>query len=174
MMGLAATGAGSREGTRMGLWGAAQAIAFGLGGVAATLSVDLARAFAATPLVAYASVFALESALFIAAAILASQVGGARVQGSELRRPRRAPLPSDREEGRPMIDHRGDFRFRRCRRRSCWRDCGRRSREPGPQGCASRPERTHQALRRRDPAAADPRFRDSESPFEGAGAACDR
>jgi BCD family chlorophyll transporter-like MFS transporter len=72
MMGLAATGAGSREGTRMGLWGAAQAIAFGLGGVAATLSVDLARAFAATPLVAYASVFALESALFIAAAILAS------------------------------------------------------------------------------------------------------
>ena len=75
MMGLAATGAGSREGTRMGLWGAAQAIAFGLGGVAATLSVDLARAFAATPLVAYASVFALESALFIAAAILASQVG---------------------------------------------------------------------------------------------------
>ena len=60
MMGLAATGAGSREGTRMGLWGAAQAIAFGLGGVTATLSVDLARAFAASPLVAYASVFALE------------------------------------------------------------------------------------------------------------------
>jgi BCD family chlorophyll transporter-like MFS transporter len=74
MMGLSATGAGSREGTRMGLWGAAQAIAFGLGGVAATLSVDLARAFAATPLVAYASVFALESTLFIAAAILASRV----------------------------------------------------------------------------------------------------
>ncbi len=75
MMGLAGAGAGSREGTRMGLWGAAQAIAFGLGGVAATLSVDLARAFAASPVVAYASVFALESSLFIAAAILASQVG---------------------------------------------------------------------------------------------------
>ena len=74
MMGLAGTGAGSREGTRMGLWGAAQAVAFGFGGVAATLSVDLARALAATPLVAYASVFALESALFIAAAILASRV----------------------------------------------------------------------------------------------------
>jgi BCD family chlorophyll transporter-like MFS transporter len=59
----------------MGLWGAAQAIAFGLGGVAATLSVDVARAFAATPLIAYASVFALESTLFIAAAILASTVG---------------------------------------------------------------------------------------------------
>ena len=75
MMGLAATSAGSREGMRMGLWGAAQAIAFGLGGLAATVSVDLARAFAASPLVAYASVFTMESALFIAAAILASQVG---------------------------------------------------------------------------------------------------
>ena len=74
MMGLAGTGAGSREGTRMGLWGAAQAIAFGFGGVAATLSVDLARGFAATPVVAYASVFALESALFLAAAILAFRV----------------------------------------------------------------------------------------------------
>ena len=75
MMALAGTGAGSREGTRMGLWGAAQAIAFGLGGVAATLSVDLARAFAASPLVAYASVFAIESAFFFGAAMLASQVG---------------------------------------------------------------------------------------------------
>jgi MFS transporter, BCD family, chlorophyll transporter len=74
MMGLAGAGAGSREGTRMGLWGAAQAIAFGFGGVVATLSVDLARAFAETPVVAYASVFALESALFIAAAILASRI----------------------------------------------------------------------------------------------------
>ncbi len=35
MMGLAGAGAVSREGTRMGLWGAAQAIAYGLGGVAA-------------------------------------------------------------------------------------------------------------------------------------------
>ena len=90
MMGLAATGAGSREGTRMGLWGAAQAIAFGLGGVAATLSVDLARAFAASPLVAYASVFALESALFIAAAMLASQVGRGAYKEQEAPAPRGA------------------------------------------------------------------------------------
>lgn len=74
MMGLAGTGAGSREGTRMGLWGAAQAIAFGVGGIAATLSVDIARSISATPLVAYASVFALESALFVWAAVLASGV----------------------------------------------------------------------------------------------------
>ena len=90
-----------------------------------------------------------------------------------MRRRRGAPLPSDREEGQPNDRSRGDFRFRRRRRRSRRRDGGRRSREPGPQGCASRPERTHQALRRRDPAAADPRFRNSEPSFEGAGAACD-
>ena len=90
MMGLAATGAGSREGTRMGLWGAAQAIAFGFGGVMATLSVDLARAFAASPLVAYASVFAMESALFIAAAILASQVGHSAYKDQSARVPRGA------------------------------------------------------------------------------------
>ena len=74
----------------MGLWGAAQAIAFGLGGVAATLSVDLARAFAATPLVAYASVFALESALFIAAAMLASQIGGRAYKDQNAPAPRGA------------------------------------------------------------------------------------
>ena len=43
MMTLASQGQGSREGTRMGLWGAAQAIAFGLGGFAGTILVDLAE-----------------------------------------------------------------------------------------------------------------------------------
>ena len=43
MMGLAGAGAVSREGTRMGLWGAAQAIAYGLGGVSATALVDFGR-----------------------------------------------------------------------------------------------------------------------------------
>ncbi len=47
MMGLANAGANSREGTRMGLWGAAQAIAYGLGGVAATVFVDLGRSLGA-------------------------------------------------------------------------------------------------------------------------------
>ncbi len=77
----------------MGLWGAAQAIAFGLGGVVATLSVDLARAFAASPLVAYASVFALESALFFAAAMLASQVGRAAYSDQN------APVPVPAPQG---------------------------------------------------------------------------
>ena len=70
MMGLAGAGAASREGTRMGLWGAAQAIAYGLGGVAATVLVDLGRSLGATPLNAYALVFSAEAALFLFAAAL--------------------------------------------------------------------------------------------------------
>ncbi len=74
MMGLAGSGAGSRAGTRLGLWGASQAIAFALGGVAATALIDLARALSATPLAAYASVFAVEAAFFLLSAVLASTV----------------------------------------------------------------------------------------------------
>ena len=44
MMGLAGSGREAREGVRMGLWGAAQAVAFGLGGFSGTVAVDLARA----------------------------------------------------------------------------------------------------------------------------------
>ncbi len=72
MMGLAGTGAASREGTRMGLWGAAQAVAFGSGGVAATFFVDAAREVSATPLVAYTMVFGVEALLFVVAAVLAN------------------------------------------------------------------------------------------------------
>ena len=74
MMAMARSGHESREGVRMGLWGAAQALAFALGGLTGTLAVDLARwAFgSATP--AYTSVFLGEAALFILAALLASFV----------------------------------------------------------------------------------------------------
>ena len=45
MMGLAASGQQAREGTRMGIWGAAQAVAFGIGGFFGTLAVEFARIF---------------------------------------------------------------------------------------------------------------------------------
>jgi hypothetical protein len=61
MMRLANEGHGSREGVRMGLWGAAQAIAFGLGGLVGTGASDLARHLIASPGTAYAFVFALEA-----------------------------------------------------------------------------------------------------------------
>ena len=43
MMTLASQGNDGREGLRMGLWGAAQAIAFAAGGFLGTVAVDLCR-----------------------------------------------------------------------------------------------------------------------------------
>ena len=75
MMGLVAEGRARREGVRMGLWGAAQAIAFGVGGFAGTALIDAARAVLANPATAYALVFALEGGLFVVSAVLAARVG---------------------------------------------------------------------------------------------------
>lgn len=74
MMGLANQGESDRQGTRMGLWGAAQAIAFGLGGFMGTVAVDVARAAFGTPIMAYSTVFAGEAILFVLSAIIAWQV----------------------------------------------------------------------------------------------------
>ena len=71
MMALAGHGRERREGLRMGLWGAAQAIAFGLGGFLGTVAVDVAKAFLGTPEAAYGIVFCVEGCLFVAAALLA-------------------------------------------------------------------------------------------------------
>jgi MFS transporter, BCD family, chlorophyll transporter len=71
MMRLASEGRESREGTRMGLWGAAQALAFGAGGLVGTGASDLARWALGNSGVAYAAVFAFEAALFFLAAVLA-------------------------------------------------------------------------------------------------------
>lgn len=77
MMRLASEGRHAREGTRMGLWGAAQAVAFGVGGLVGTAASDLARWLIGTPAHAYAAVFAFEALLFVAAAALAAQLGRA-------------------------------------------------------------------------------------------------
>ncbi len=74
MMVLATTGSSGREGTRMGVWGAAQAVAFGIGGFAGTVAVDAARWLSGSPIMAYATVFAAEAVLFIASAALALAV----------------------------------------------------------------------------------------------------
>jgi BCD family chlorophyll transporter-like MFS transporter len=74
MMALAGHGRGGREGTRMGLWGAAQAIGFAGGGLIGTALSDLARWIIGAPGPAYASVFAAEALLFIAAALLARHI----------------------------------------------------------------------------------------------------
>lgn len=74
MMALAGQGGGRDSGTRMGLWGAAQGIAFGLGGFAGTLAVDLARVLLPSPATAYATVFLAEALLFVASAALALRI----------------------------------------------------------------------------------------------------
>lgn len=75
MMRLANAGEGRSQGTRMGLWGAAQALAFGLGGVMGTALSDLARWVFSSPQWGYSSVFAFEAVLFVIAALCAVRVG---------------------------------------------------------------------------------------------------
>ena len=74
MMRLANEGRHAREGVRMGLWGAAQAIAFGLGGLVGTAASDLARWLIGSPGAAYAAVFAFEALLFVLSALLAARI----------------------------------------------------------------------------------------------------
>jgi len=74
MMRLAVVGGGGKEGVRIGLWGGAQAIAFGLGGLLGAGASDLARSIFTNPAFAYASVFFIEAILFVASAYMASQV----------------------------------------------------------------------------------------------------
>ena len=74
MMRLAVVGGGGKEGVRIGLWGGAQAIAFGLGGLLGAGASDLARSIFTNPAWAYASVFFIEAILFVASAYMASLV----------------------------------------------------------------------------------------------------
>jgi BCD family chlorophyll transporter-like MFS transporter len=74
MMSLVGAGRESREGVRMGLWGGAQAVAFGLGGFLGATASDIARRLLDAPGLAYGLVFAAEAGLFVAAAWLASRL----------------------------------------------------------------------------------------------------
>jgi BCD family chlorophyll transporter-like MFS transporter len=71
MMQLAGEGGGGQEGARMGLWGAAQAIAAGFGGFLGAASVDAMRLVLPREADAYGAVFLAEAALFLLAAGLA-------------------------------------------------------------------------------------------------------
>jgi BCD family chlorophyll transporter-like MFS transporter len=71
MMALVSGGGEKREGVRMGLWGAAQAFAFGIGGFLGTLASDIARHLLSSPELSYSVVFASEAGLFVIAAMMA-------------------------------------------------------------------------------------------------------
>jgi MFS transporter, BCD family, chlorophyll transporter len=81
MMQLAGQGRGRREGTRMGLWGASQAIAAGAGGFLGAALVDVFRA--GLPVhQAFGTVFLIEAALFLAAAAMALRIMSPVPQGT--------------------------------------------------------------------------------------------
>ena len=73
MMALAGEGRGRREGTRMGLWGAAQAVAAGFGGLMGAALVDMLR-MGLPDAEAFGAVFLIEAVVFVAAALMAAKV----------------------------------------------------------------------------------------------------
>lgn len=75
MMALAGRGKGRREGIRMGVWGAAQAVGFGAGGFFGAVAVDIGRRIFAQDASAFGLVFAVEAGLFIASAVIAARMG---------------------------------------------------------------------------------------------------
>ena len=79
MLDLAGRGEGGQEGIRMGLWGAAQAIAFGLGGLLGASAVDLGRRLLGSDGAAVELVFIIEALLFIGAAANASRLSAAQI-----------------------------------------------------------------------------------------------
>jgi len=87
MMTLAGQGAARREGLRMGLWGAAQAIAFAVGGFLGTVAIDVSRALIADTATAYAWVFGAEAGLFILAAMIGMRLRAAGTSGTRDRTP---------------------------------------------------------------------------------------
>lgn len=85
MMRLAGAGGPGREGTRMGLWGAAQAAAFGLGGLLGTAASDLAHALLGEQRTAYAAVFAMQALMFAVSAAVAMRLRTGPSQRAPLR-----------------------------------------------------------------------------------------
>ena len=74
MMQLAGEGYKNREGTRMGLWGAAQAIAAAFGTFIGAIGVDIMKSLTNSTADAFGVVFIIEATLFLAAALLSFRV----------------------------------------------------------------------------------------------------
>ena len=83
MMALAGEGREKREGTRMGLWGAAQAIAAGFGGLTGAAAADIMRTFTFDA-PAFGVVFVIEAGLFLCAAAMALRIMEGRPVQAEL------------------------------------------------------------------------------------------
>ncbi len=75
MMNLVSAGHRNREGTRMGVWGASQAVSYGTGGFLGTFASDTAQHLLSSVSLSYALVFAAEASLYLIAACLAIWIG---------------------------------------------------------------------------------------------------
>jgi MFS transporter, BCD family, chlorophyll transporter len=82
MMALAGAGGEAREGIRMGVWGASQAIAFGLGGLIGAVGVDAGRRIMGADGPAFALIFGIEAGLFFLAALVAFRAVAGRYGAS--------------------------------------------------------------------------------------------
>jgi len=78
MMSFAGAGQKSREGVRMGVWGASQAAAFGIGGFFGAAGLDVMRASVESVPFAFVTVFSAEALLFMTAAVMATRLGRQR------------------------------------------------------------------------------------------------
>jgi BCD family chlorophyll transporter-like MFS transporter len=78
MMQLVASGRPGREGVRMGMFGAAQAIAFGLGGFLGTVILDVGKLATGSAAGGFGTVFVVDAMLFLASAALALRIGQPR------------------------------------------------------------------------------------------------
>jgi MFS transporter, BCD family, chlorophyll transporter len=67
MLGLASDGKTGGEGARLGVWGASQAVAFGLGGLLGAVIVDQLRSRLGVDDIAFQTVFVIEAAMFVLA-----------------------------------------------------------------------------------------------------------
>ena len=72
MMSLSAAGDKKQTGVRMGVFGAAQAVAMAAGGMLGAGASDVMRVVLGSDRLGYGSVFAMEAALFVVAAVMAS------------------------------------------------------------------------------------------------------
>lgn len=93
MMALTGDRNDGRAGLRLGVFGAAQALAYATGTMAGAAGVDIARALLDSPVRGYLAVFLVESVLFAASALLAMQSASRERAGDVIAR-RADMLPS--------------------------------------------------------------------------------
>jgi BCD family chlorophyll transporter-like MFS transporter len=85
MMALTGDAKDGRAGLRLGVYGAAQAVAYAVGVSVGGLGVDVARALLGSPIRGYAAVFSVEAALFVVASVLAYRSASHEVVGRVMR-----------------------------------------------------------------------------------------